>query len=90
MYGWGEPDVYGQPDPMGYYAEDPYLAEETSMARPIPTATTGKLPRCPAGVSRRWQVTRDVPPAFNAGCPAPNVSGFGETAHWRDICNPVR
>jgi hypothetical protein len=33
--------------------------------------------------------TRDVPPAFNAGCPLPtNVSGFGETAPLEGYMQP--
>ena len=90
MYGWGEPDVYGQSDPMGYYAEDPYLAEESPYGEVDPYGYYGETPEMYGwGEPEMAGYTRDVPPAFNAGCPLPtNVSGFGETAPLEGYMQP--
>jgi hypothetical protein len=80
MYGYSEPDPYGQYEPMGYYAEEPYLAEDP-YGEVDPYGNYAESPEMYGwGEPEMAGYTRDVPPAFNAGCPLPtNVSGFGET-----------
>ena len=89
MYGWGEPDVYGQPDPMGYYAEDPYLAEETQHGEADPYGYYGETPEMSG-----WGEPEMAGYARRAACvqrrlPMPtNVSGFGETAPLEGYMQP--
>ncbi len=89
MYGWGEPDMYGQYEPVGYYAEDPYLSEDP-YGEADPYGHYGEAPEMYGwGEPEMAGYTRDVPPAFNAGCPLPtNVSGFGETAPLEGYMQP--
>jgi hypothetical protein len=89
MYGWGEPDMYGQYEPVGYYAEDPYLAEDP-YGQVDPYGYYAESPEMYGwGEPEMAGYTRDVPPAFNAGCPLPtNVSGFGETAPLEGYMQP--
>src|SRR5919106_124999 len=91
MVGWGEPDPYGQYEPVGYYAEEPYLAQENPYGEADPYGYYGEPPEMYGwGEPEISGYTRDVPPSFNAGCPLPtNVSGFGETAPLEGYMQPT-
>jgi hypothetical protein len=90
MYGYGEPEPYGQYEPVGYYAEDPYMGEDPYLAED-PYGYYGETPETYGyGEPEMSGYTRDVPPAFNAGCPIPtNVSGFSETEPLEGYIQPT-
>ena len=70
------PEMYGQYEPMGWYGQVPEMVgygQYEPLAEEYPgMAYYAEAPDFAGYV-------RDVPPAFNAGCPMPtNVAGFGE------------
>ena len=102
---WGEADVqpvgYYADDPYGYYAEDlyGYYADDQPMGYyadeyygDVPEMVGWGEPETPMGYYGDAPFdgyVRDVPPAFNAGCPMPtNVAGFGEQDHLEGYVKP--
>jgi hypothetical protein len=96
MYGQYEPG-YGQYEPVGHYAEEPYLAEDPYLSEEYPYGEVdpygyyGEAPEMYGwGEPEISGYTRDLPPSFNAGCPLPtNVSGFGETEPLQGYVQPA-
>jgi hypothetical protein len=105
--GWGEPDVYGQAEPVGYFAEEfpvGYYGEDFPVGdygEEFPVGYYGEAPYEPVGyygqvpemvgygepelqageyypgIADYGGYVREVPLAFNPGCPVPtNVSGL--------------
>jgi hypothetical protein len=89
LYGWGEPEPYGEYDPVGYYAEDPYVGEDP-YGEVEPYGYYAESPEMYGwGEPEISGYVRDVPPAFNAGCPMPsNVAGFGEAQPLEGYVRP--
>lgn len=131
MGAWGEPDAYGQVEPVGYFAEEfpvGYYGEEVPLAgygqelpmgyygEEQPLGYYGQAPEMVGygepepqfaedypGMSYYGEsefaepelsdyggYVRDMPPAFNAGCPLPtNLSGFGDVDGFGGYSTPA-